>query len=232
MIEVLGAAAGATALGARGAGAQDTGVRQSPDCVVTPAQTEGPYFVDERLNRADIRIDPATGAAKEGLPLRLRLNVSRVDGAACTPVEAALVDVWQCDALGVYSDVRDFQGLFDTRGQKFLRGYQLTDRNGAAEFLTIYPGWYSGRTVRIHFKVRLFTAGRRNYEFTSQLYFDDAITDLVHSRPPYNAKGRRDTRNDRDRIYLSRDSGPRLMLRLSQEGEEYLGTIGVGLRMG
>jgi protocatechuate 3,4-dioxygenase beta subunit len=54
------------------------------------------------------------------------------------------VDVWHCDALGVYSGVRDFR--FDTSGQKFLRGYQTTDERGEVRFLTIYPGWYVGRT--------------------------------------------------------------------------------------
>jgi protocatechuate 3,4-dioxygenase beta subunit len=69
------------------------------------------------------------------------------------------VDVWQCDALGVYSDVRDSNGFFDTRGRQFLRGYQVTDRNGQAEFLTVYPGWYRGRTVHLHFKVRVQRRG-------------------------------------------------------------------------
>lgn len=233
VLGVLGAAAGAAALpGCGQAKAQDlANPGQALDCVVTPAQTEGPYFVDERLSRADIRVDPTTGAVKDGLPLRLQVNVSRVDGSACTPVDGAYVDVWQCDALGVYSDVRDFQGLFDTRGQQFLRGYQVTGRNGAAEFVTIYPGWYGGRTVHIHFKVRMFAGAQRSYELTSQLYFDDAITDLVHARPPYNAKGARDTRNDRDRIYRARNSGSKLLLRLSPDGRGYVGTIGVGLRM-
>lgn len=201
------------------------------DCVVTPEQTEGPYFVDERLLRADIRTDPDTRAAREGLPLELRLAVSRVDGAACTPIEGALVDVWQCDALGVYSDVRDFQGLFDTRGQKFLRGYQVTDGGGAARFVTVYPGWYSGRAVHIHFKIRLVNGDRTTHELTSQLYFDEAVTDEVHALAPYNAKGTRDVRNERDGIYRRADSGSKLMLRLAREGEGYAGELAVGLRM-
>jgi protocatechuate 3,4-dioxygenase beta subunit len=87
-----------------------------PSCVVTPQLTEGPYFVDELLMRSDIRSDPATGAVREGVPLRLAFRITRVDGdAACTPLTGALVDVWQCDALGVYSDVSD--PGFSTRGQ-------------------------------------------------------------------------------------------------------------------
>ncbi len=201
------------------------------DCVVTPAQTEGPYFVDERLKRADIRLDPTSNAMSAGLPLRLRINVSRVDGTACAPVQGALVDVWQCDALGVYSDVRDTNGFFDTRGRKFLRGYQETDKTGATEFVTVYPGWYAGRTVHIHFKVRVPGAGQRSHEFTSQLYFDEAITDQVHAQPPYRAKGVRDVRNDMDGIYRARESGSKLMLNLSKSDEGYLGTTAVGLLM-
>jgi protocatechuate 3,4-dioxygenase beta subunit len=233
VLAAIGAATGAATVGGcRSAVAQRmTDPGGGLDCLVTPQQTEGPYFVDARLERADIRLDPATGLVKDGLPLRLRVNCSRVDGGACTPLEGAYVDLWQCDALGVYSDVRDFQGLFDTRGQQFLRGYQATDRHGAAEFLTIYPGWYSGRAVHIHFKVRTFAGQRESYEFTSQLYFDDAITDVVHGRSPYRTKGPRDTRNDLDRIYRAQGSGSKLLLRLSPDGQGYRGTIGVGLRM-
>jgi protocatechuate 3,4-dioxygenase beta subunit len=228
VVSLLGAAGAAALAGYRITEAHGAGLL---DCVVTPSQTEGPYFVDERLNRADIRLDPVTNAVKEGVPLRLRVTVTRVDGTTCAPVEGAMVDVWQCDALGVYSDVRDFQGLFDTRGEKFLRGYQITDRNGVAEFVTIYPGWYSGRTVHIHFKVRVPAGARRGHEFTSQLYFDDGITDEVHALAPYNAKGPRDTRNDRDGIYRARNSGPQLLLNLNRDGEGYRGSISVGLRM-
>src|SRR5437762_7567374 len=89
-------------------------------CVATPTQTEGPYFVDERLNRSDIRSDPSDGTVKDGVPLRLVLQVSQVTGGACSPLVGAQVDLWQCDALGVYSDVRD--PGFISSGAKFLRG--------------------------------------------------------------------------------------------------------------
>lgn len=79
--------------------------------------------------------------------------------------------------------------------------------------------------------VRLFEGERRSFEFISQLYFDDAITDEVHVRPPYSAKGSRDTRNSRDRIFQSGGSGDRLMLRLRREDSGYLGEFSVGLRV-
>lgn len=129
-----------------------------PSCVVRPEQTEGPYFVDEGLNRSDIRTDPTTGQVKAGTALTLTLQIFRVGSRDCAPLAGAHVDIWHCDALGVYSDVRD--AGFNTIGQKFLRGYQISDARGEAKFVTIYPGWYAGRTVHIHVKVRTAFSGR------------------------------------------------------------------------
>ncbi len=170
-----------------------TSISSLPTCVVRPAETEGPYFVDEKLNRSDIRSDPTDGSVKAGLPLELAFLVSQIGGGACTPLAGATVDIWQCDALGVYSDVSD--PGFNTQGQKFLRGYQVTDADGIARFTTIYPGWYQGRTVHIHFKIRSNSASGLAYEFTSQLFFDDTITDKVHAQAPYASKGQRTLRN-------------------------------------
>jgi protocatechuate 3,4-dioxygenase beta subunit len=193
-------------------------------CVVTPALTEGPYFVDERLIRADIRSDPSSGSVKEGVPLRLNLTVSNVNGATCTPVVGAVVDMWHCDALGEYSDISGGAGQSDTSGQKFLRGYQVTDGNGQVQFQTIYPGWYRGRTIHIHFKVRTDPDSASGYEFTSQMFFDEAITDSVLARAPYSQKGSPDTRNARDNIF-----NPDLVVPLSAEGDGYSGTSHIGV---
>lgn len=200
-----------------------------PSCVVRPAQTEGPYFVDEMLNRSDIRSDPTDGSTREGARLDLAFRVSRVGGADCRPLEGALVDVWQCDALGVYSDVRDINGRFDTTGQKFLRGHQVTDASGTARFLTIYPGWYEGRTVHIHFKIRTEPESGRAYEFTSQLYFDDAVTDEVMRNEPYASKGRRQVRNRQDGIF--RRGGEQLTLAVVPGEEGYSATFEIGLQL-
>lgn len=199
-----------------------------PGCVVQPQQTEGPYFVDEMLNRSDIRPDPVSGAVKTGAPLRLAFNVSQIaaDGS-CAPLAGAQVDLWQCDAMGVYSDVRDRS--FNTVGQKFLRGHQVTDAHGAANFLTIYPGWYQGRTVHLHFKVRTNPSAPQGHEFTSQLYFDDALTDRVHARQPYSANAGRRVRNDGDGIF-NRSGGTQLILPVTDGGDGYAGAFSVALR--
>jgi len=204
-----------------------TALATTPTCVVRPQQTEGPYFVDEKLNRSDIQSDPSDGSVKQGVPLRLVFHVSEINGGSCIPLTGATVDLWHCDALGVYSDVTD--PSFSTVGKKFLRGYQVTDANGTVEFVTIYPGWYPGRTVHIHFKIRTDSASQRSYEFTSQLYFDDALTDRVHAQAPYAAKGQRTQRNDRDGIF--RGGGEQLMLQLTQEAQGYVGTFDIGLQM-
>lgn len=200
-----------------------------PACVVRPAQTEGPYFVDTRLDRPDIRSDPADGVVPGGAALRLSFRVSRLDGASCAPFEGALVDVWQCDALGVYSGVKDINGFFDTTGKQFLRGHQVTGPEGVVEFRTIYPGWYQGRTVHIHFKIRTDPQAERGTEFTSQIYFSDEQSDRVFTREPYASKTGRRTRNAGDEIF--RNGGNQLLVDVEPDGEGYRATFDVGLQM-
>ncbi len=196
-----------------------------PACVVRPALTEGPYFVDEKINRSDIRANTSDGAVSDGAMLALTFNVFTI-GDGCTPLEGATVDVWHCDAAGVYSDVDD--PGFSTVGQDFLRGYQLTDASGQARFVTTYPGWYEGRTVHIHFKIRT-EAGGQSYEFTSQLFFDDAFTDQVYASEPYAAKGERTLRNDGDGIY--QQSNGQLTLTVAETNGGYAATFDIGLQM-
>jgi protocatechuate 3,4-dioxygenase beta subunit len=206
------------------AGSSATGT--ALDCVVRPELTLGPYFVDEQLERSDIRSEPSDGSVKEGVPLTLTINVLDVANSSCTPIEGAPVDIWHCDALGVYSGVSD-QG-FDTTGQKFLRGYQLTDATGKVQFLTIYPGWYSGRAVHIHFMIRTTGADTQSYEFVSQFFFDDALSDQVFTQEPYASKGDRDTRNTNDNIYSG--GGDQLLLAVTGDNANgYAAAINIGL---
>jgi protocatechuate 3,4-dioxygenase beta subunit len=195
-----------------------------PACTVTPEQTEGPYFLDTRLHRADIRTELPEGSVKAGVPLTLRLRVQSVNDNNCVPVAGAVVDVWHCDADGVYSGV-------GAAGTTFLRGYQTTDSDGNVQFKTIYPGRYPGRTVHIHFKVRTEDKAGRHHEFTSQLYFEDAVTKRVHARMPY--AGHRGPRVTNDRDGLFRNGGRQLMLALAQSepGPSYAATFEIGLRL-
>ncbi len=198
-------------------------VPAAPRCIVTPRETAGPYFRDERLERSDIRIDPVDGAVSRGIPLHLALSVHSIRGDACAPLAGAAVDIWHCNAVGVYSDVEE------ARGKKFLRGYQKTDTEGRVQFVTIYPGWYEGRTVHIHFKVRTFDSPRATVsEFISQLYFDDAVTDRVLSDPRYAHRGVR-LKNEDDSLFL--ESGRELVLDTAvAPGGDYTASFSVGIR--
>src|SRR5438874_1221883 len=194
---------------AAGTASPSTAATVLPSCVVRPALTEGPYFVDEKLQRSDIRAEPSSNVAKPGVPLVLTFLVSKVSGSACTALANATVDVWHCDALGVYSDATD--PSFSTKGTKFLRGYQTTDANGSAKFTTIWPGWYRGRAVHIHFKIRTTAANGQVADFTSQLFFPDAMNDTVFANAPYSQKGTAGIlRNNGDDIF--KQSGGKLTL--------------------
>ena len=203
--------------------AATTNATLPPSCVVRPELTEGPVFVEEDLNRSDIRLDPSNGAVSEGVQFDLTFNISQVASSACTPLGDVQVDIWHCDAAGIYSDTSEL-GM-DTVGQKFLRGYQKTDANGMAKFTTIYPGWYEGRAVHIHVKIR----NDQGYEFTSQLFFDDALTDEVFKAEPYASKGERSLRNEDDGIY--QQSGGQLLLDVTPTATGYAATFDIGLQM-
>jgi protocatechuate 3,4-dioxygenase beta subunit len=175
-------------------------------CTLTPEETEGPYYFDVDSVRSDIRED------RPGTPLRLAM---RVRDAACKPIPNAVVDIWHCDAGGEYSG---FQG---GSGKTYLRGAQVTNAGGVVEFLTIYPGWYQGRAVHIHFKVHL----DRTTVLTSQLYFDEKISDAVYANQPYTGHSGRRTGNGQDGIFDEAN-----LLTLSQDGAGYLGVMTVGVK--
>lgn len=189
-----------------------TQIAELPSCIVRPEVTEGPYYVDVDMLRADIRED------RVGLPLTLTFNVVQVGEDGCVPMENALVEIWHCDAGGAYSGVSD--PGFDTSGQIWLRGAQMTDANGVATFTTIYPGWYSGRCVHIHFKVN----PTEELVFTSQLFFPDAFNSQVFTREPYAANGDADTLNSTDSIYQDM-----LLLDPTVDGDGYAATFPIGI---
>ena len=161
-------------------------------CILTPSQGSGPYYYPVELDRLDIR---------EGKPgALLRFGVRVVD-ADCNPLPGLIVDLWQCDALGVYAgfpgadpDEPPPGGLVADESEIFCRGVRPTDTNGISEFLTIYPGWYSVRTAHIHLKVVL----DRSTIVTTQAYFDDDYTNMVYTGAPYAERPDRQTFNPMD----------------------------------
>jgi protocatechuate 3,4-dioxygenase beta subunit len=194
-------------------------------CLVRPQQTEGPYFSDGQVERSDIRTDPSTGVGSLGVPLQLAFHVTRPLNGVCAPLEGMRVDIWHCDAVGRYSDFRR-EG---TAGQQFFRGYQVTGSDGRVQFTTIYPGWYEGRTVHIHFKIRTDPVLSRTYDFTSQLYFSDSLTDQVHGLAPYATKGARRIRNQQDGIF--RHGGSELTLSPVTTDAGYAANFEIGLQL-
>jgi protocatechuate 3,4-dioxygenase beta subunit len=172
-------------------------------CTLTAEQTEGPYYFDADAIRSDITED------RDGTPLRLAIRVR--EAGECTPLRNAVVDIWHCDAGGVYS------GFESADDERFLRGPQVTDREGIAEFRTIYPGWYQGRTVHIHAKVHL----DRRTVLTTQIYFDDAVSDRVFASTPYADRGDRDQRNESDGIF----DASLVLPTLDRDGDGYVGAI-------
>jgi protocatechuate 3,4-dioxygenase beta subunit len=158
-------------------------------CLLAPEQTEGPFYADVGLERRDI----TEGLA--GHPLRLGV---RVVDEQCAALPGAVVDVWHCDVDGDYSAFSDGAGSSDDAGEgtTFLRGSQVADADGIVEFATNYPGWYQGRTVHIHTKVRINDAE----VLTTQLYFPDDVSDEIFTEELYAGRGERDTRNEDDSI--------------------------------
>jgi len=189
-------------------------------CLLSPEQTEGPYYIPDERIRRDIT------ERRPGTPLALRLKV--VDAATCRPLKGALVEIWHCDAGGLYSGFVAASaggpgGSGPTDKKTFLRGGQRSDAGGSVTFRTIYPGWYRGRTVHIHVKVHV----GGNVVHTGQLYFPDSLTDTVYKATPYNRRPGRDTRNTNDGIYAA--GGAASTLRLTRSGSGYAGTITMGV---
>jgi protocatechuate 3,4-dioxygenase beta subunit len=180
-------------------------------CILTPEMTEGPYYIAGEKVRRNIT---------EGRPgLRLDLRLSVVDASTCRPISGAAVDIWHADAAGEYSGFGA-----GAASRTFMRGIQKTDKAGLAQFVSVYPGWYQGRTVHIHVKVHV----GGNVVHTGQLFFSDTLTDAVYKHSPYSRRPNRTTRNAQDMIFAS--GGRQSLLAVKRKGTGYVGSIVMGVR--
>jgi protocatechuate 3,4-dioxygenase beta subunit len=180
-------------------------------CVLTPELTEGPFYVAGEMLRRNV----ITG--KKGMPLLLKLSV--LDVTNCRPIQNATVEIWHCDAKGVYSGA-----VANNPGTNFLRGAQRTNAHGVATFQTIYPGWYPGRAVHIHVKVHV----GGDVVHTGQLFFPAAVTNAVYRTAPYRTHGTKpDVANASDAIF--RNGGDKAMLKLTRNGAGYTGAVAMGV---
>ena len=185
-------------------------------CVLAPELTQGPFFLTDHPNASNVVQD------RKGVPLTLALAV---DSTSCAAIEDATVDIWHCDAAGVYAGVSSGAGGGPPGGggdsgaatranrDTWLQGYQTTDADGTVRFTTIYPGWYQGRAVHIHVKV--FVGGEAVH--TGQLFFPDTLSERVFARSPY--RGTPDTLNDADSVYAS--AGSAALLAPKRDGDGY-----------
>ena len=212
VLKSIGGAGLAAAFGARALDLLGADAHAASTCLLAPETTEGPYWVENRLTRRDIR------EGKAGVPLVIRFTV--LNARTCRPIRNADVEIWHCDALGAYSAV-------DGASSRFLRGHQRLNALGKAEFLTVFPGWYRGRTPHIHMKVH---AGGDEVH-TGQVFFSERITAAVYRQAPYARRGQSDTPHSRDNIY-EQAGGSSAELKLTRRTgglRGYVGTIAIGV---
>ncbi|KAG8684147.1 hypothetical protein FRC11_012551 [Ceratobasidium sp. 423] len=193
---------------------------QNSTCVTTPEVTEGPYYVANELLRTDVREDQA------GVDLVLDIGV--MDTTTCTPLDNALVEIWACNATGAYAgfttatlEIPDGTGggpvesTAMTDQFTWLRGGYATDSEGMVEFKTIYPGYYTGRTVHIHTMVHTNYSVATNGSIIShagqvrhvgQIFFDEDLNTQVLAQPAYLDTTQTRTVNDDDDILAAEDT--------------------------
>jgi protocatechuate 3,4-dioxygenase beta subunit len=251
--------AGAAFLAAGGLGALEplvtaapavaAAVRKTGSVAVTPSMTEGPYWVDEMLRRFDVRANTASasssaGAVQAGVPLTLRINV--LDAANGGAINGAHVDIWHANAYGLYSDESGQQtgggtSGGDTSGQNFLRGYQITGVdagadtspvNGQVSFKTIWPGWYSGRAIHIHVRVRTYDGSSTATNYTTQIFFSDSDnTRVLAGAAPYNTRSPQSdpTTDERDSVLTSAADATNIVAVAGSVAEGFAATFTIGL---
>lgn len=183
-------------------------------CVVSPNETVGPFPSLGDLIRSDIREN------KPGLPLSLTITVVNTS-SGCAPISGAIVDVWQCDHDGNYSQ---YGG---ERNATYLRGVQTTDANGRVQFITIYPGWYPGRATHVHVDV---TLNGRTVKVT-QIAFPEDISAQVYRTGVYASSGQNPTTNARDGVFSDGVNNQMIVITGGDATNGYTGTFQVGVAL-
>jgi protocatechuate 3,4-dioxygenase beta subunit len=194
-------------------------VAPTPACTLTPAAIPGPYYFDPKLQRSDIT------EGHPGAPLRLRFVV--MDAADCTPLAGARIDVWHTRADGYYSGYpgQGDKHNVDTSGGTYMRGTQIADAHGEAWFRTVYPAWYEGRTVHVHFKIFLDDKNM----LTGQMYFPDALSQYIFANVgAYHRKIDRKIFNTNDQFALQ-DTSRGGYCDIKEEVDHYRATLVIGV---
>ncbi len=157
------------------------------DCAVSPSETGGPFPIK---TPADLVRENIIGD-RTGIPLLITIKVENTNND-CAALEGVLVDVWHCDAKGNYSE---YSGQIDGNftNNSFLRGRQVTNADGMASFISIYPGWYPGRAPHLHLEIK---DADGNSLLITQTAFPEDISNTVYATETYN--GDFDTSNEED----------------------------------
>jgi protocatechuate 3,4-dioxygenase beta subunit len=198
-------------------GSSTGGTTTSAACAVSPDETAGPYpdRTGMASNSAFYRRDITEG--RSGLPLTLALTIVNARNG-CAPVANANVEIWQCDAVGTYSEYGS------AAGQTFLRGLQTSDANGAVTFRTIYPGWYMGRATHIHLQVYVNGAVVK----TTQVAFPETVSAAVYRTGVYASHGQNSTTNSSDNVF-SDGTDHELATLTGDTSSGYTATLTVGI---
>ena len=199
-----------------------------------PAVTEGPYWVTDSAfgyNRSTITSDLAGTNTQSGVPFTLVLYVYDRNNS-CVAMQNVQVDIWHCNAAGVYSGIKSStngNGV-DYTSQSWLRGYQLTDSTGMVKFVTIVPGWYTGRTTHIHMRFRsTYNSSSDGSTNTAQLFFDQTFIDSLDTTvTPYKSEGKNSVTNAGDSIYNS-EGGTTLLSLSGSASAGYTATFSIYL---
>jgi protocatechuate 3,4-dioxygenase beta subunit len=203
-------------------------------CEATPEGEIGPYFADDSasaFNRSNVLSNIDGTSPQTGVPLTLTVTVVDTE-KSCAPYVGAQIDMWQCNASGVYSDIAGE----NTTTESWLRGYQLTDANGRVTFTTIVPGWYAGRTTHIHLRIRSTysdTSSTSDGTNTTQVFFDQTLVDTLSTTvSPYDTEGANPTTNASDRVYSQQVDGVTLLTLVGDMTNGYTAAITLGLPIG
>jgi protocatechuate 3,4-dioxygenase beta subunit len=197
----------------------------SSSCGTTLEGEEGPFFVNDSgsgYERTNVVANLGGSNVQAGAALALSITVLDTKNS-CRPLQGVQVDIWSCNAFGVYSG-ESSQG---TTNESWLRGYQLTDNSGKVLFNTIVPGWYAGRATHVHLRLRsIYDGAASGGTNTTQLFFDQTVINNIHaSVPPYSTRGINPTPNASDRVFSQQERGTNVLSLTGSAGAGYSAAI-------
>lgn len=148
------------------------------DCEVSPKETKGPF---PNKTPSDYVRENIVGDCK-GIPLLMTLTILDKNNG-CKPLSNALVDIWHCDSQGNYSEYGGY-GIQPKNMTKkhFLRGRQSTDVNGQVSFISIFPGYYPGRSPHIHLDI---LEHEKKSLLVTQIAFPEKVCNMVYNSTNY-----------------------------------------------